>query len=168
MNFDRLNKWMTLAANFGVLAGIVFLGVEISQNTTATQSESLEARTDRLMSITTSMIQSEQLLSAVSKLKFLDDFCNPNRELVEDLTPEERAAFTSFLYSNWIRFENAYYQFQSSNIDEFQFEFVTMKVMYSYIPWFEMFDVYQAEFAQDILDIRGVDFKDDPRCINFQ
>ena len=32
MDFDRLNKWMTLAANVGVLAGIVFLAFEIRQN----------------------------------------------------------------------------------------------------------------------------------------
>lgn len=29
---DRLNRWLTLGANFGVLAGIVFLAVEIRQN----------------------------------------------------------------------------------------------------------------------------------------
>ena len=32
MDFDRLNRWMTLAANVGVLAGIVFLAFEIRQN----------------------------------------------------------------------------------------------------------------------------------------
>ena len=33
MNLDKLNKWLTLAANLGVIAGIIFLGIEISQNT---------------------------------------------------------------------------------------------------------------------------------------
>lgn len=32
MNLDQLNKWLTLAANFGVLAGIIFLGLEIRQS----------------------------------------------------------------------------------------------------------------------------------------
>lgn len=32
MNSDRLNRWLTLAANVGVLVGIVFLALEIRQN----------------------------------------------------------------------------------------------------------------------------------------
>jgi|MEHZ01.5.fsa_nt_MEHZ011436741.1_11 hypothetical protein len=34
MNMDSLNKWLTLAANIGVIAGIVFLGIEIRNNNT--------------------------------------------------------------------------------------------------------------------------------------
>lgn len=40
MNLDSLNKWLTLAANIGVIAGIIFLGLELNQNTTAVQSAS--------------------------------------------------------------------------------------------------------------------------------
>jgi hypothetical protein len=32
MNTDRLNRWLTLGANFGVLIGIVFLAIEVRQN----------------------------------------------------------------------------------------------------------------------------------------
>jgi len=32
MHLNRLNKWLTLLANFGVVAGIIFLAVEIRQN----------------------------------------------------------------------------------------------------------------------------------------
>ena len=32
MDSDRLNKWLTLAANIGVIAGIVFLALELRQN----------------------------------------------------------------------------------------------------------------------------------------
>ena len=32
MNIDNVNKWLTLLANFGVVAGIVFLGIEVRQN----------------------------------------------------------------------------------------------------------------------------------------
>ena len=39
MDSDRLNRWMTLGANIGVLAGILFLAFELQQNTVATQLE---------------------------------------------------------------------------------------------------------------------------------
>jgi hypothetical protein len=32
MNNSKLNDWMTLTANVAVLAGIVFLGLELQQN----------------------------------------------------------------------------------------------------------------------------------------
>jgi hypothetical protein len=37
MNLRALNHWLTLAANIGVMAGIIFLAYEIQQNTLATQ-----------------------------------------------------------------------------------------------------------------------------------
>ena len=47
MNMDSVNKWLMLVANIGVIAGIVFLAVEVSQNTKVAQSsarqESLNA-----------------------------------------------------------------------------------------------------------------------------
>ena len=39
MNLDSTNRWLTLAANVGVLAGIIFLAYEIQQNTAATRLE---------------------------------------------------------------------------------------------------------------------------------
>ena len=37
MDLDRLNRWLSLGANLGVMAGIIFLAVELQQNTVATQ-----------------------------------------------------------------------------------------------------------------------------------
>ena len=39
MNLDSTNRWLTLAANIGVLAGIIFLAFELQQNTVATRLE---------------------------------------------------------------------------------------------------------------------------------
>ena len=41
MNIGKLNHWLTLLANVGVIAGIVFLAVEIRTATTAGQSASI-------------------------------------------------------------------------------------------------------------------------------
>ena len=34
INRDRLNWWLTVLANLGVLGGLVFVGLEVRQNTT--------------------------------------------------------------------------------------------------------------------------------------
>ncbi|NCF74663.1 MAG: hypothetical protein GWP67_14315 [Gammaproteobacteria bacterium] len=39
VNLDSTNRWLTLAANIGVLAGIIFLAYELQQNTVATRVE---------------------------------------------------------------------------------------------------------------------------------
>ncbi len=40
VNLDSANRWLTLATNFGVIAGIAFLAFELRQNTIATEVES--------------------------------------------------------------------------------------------------------------------------------
>ena len=40
MKVERLNHWLTLLANFGVLAGIVFLALELQQNTEMMRAQS--------------------------------------------------------------------------------------------------------------------------------
>ena len=44
MNMDSVNKWLTLAANFGVIAGILFLAIELNQNNELLEAEAREAR----------------------------------------------------------------------------------------------------------------------------
>ena len=36
---DRLNQWLTLVANIGVVAGVLFVGFEIKQNTEQVQAQ---------------------------------------------------------------------------------------------------------------------------------
>jgi hypothetical protein len=45
MDSDKINRWLTLAANIGVLAGIIFLAMELQQNN---EILSAQARRDQL------------------------------------------------------------------------------------------------------------------------
>ena len=45
---EKLNQWMTLVANVGVVAGIVFLAFEISQNTEQMMSTSIQNLSERM------------------------------------------------------------------------------------------------------------------------
>jgi len=55
VNLDRLNRWLTLAANIGVIAGILFLAYELQQNQLIASSENIlsyqSIRNDVLSSI---------------------------------------------------------------------------------------------------------------------
>ena len=43
MNMDSVNKWLILVANIGVIAGIVFLGIEIDQNQSSIENSNIIA-----------------------------------------------------------------------------------------------------------------------------
>ena len=38
MNFDKLNQWLTLVANIGMVTGIVFVAIEVNQNSTISEA----------------------------------------------------------------------------------------------------------------------------------
>jgi hypothetical protein len=46
MDLDKVNKWLTLVANFAILAGLVFLALEIQQNTNAVRSAAVQEATN--------------------------------------------------------------------------------------------------------------------------
>jgi hypothetical protein len=43
MDKDRLNRWLTLGANLGVLVGIIFLAIELRQNNTQLELQSYQS-----------------------------------------------------------------------------------------------------------------------------
>ena len=49
---DKLNQWLTLVANLGVVAGIIFLAYEIQQNTNAMTTETTAKYLDNWIEIT--------------------------------------------------------------------------------------------------------------------
>ena len=50
MNIDRVNSWLTLVGNVGILVGIGFLVVEINQNTQATTAASRDSAVEHVLS----------------------------------------------------------------------------------------------------------------------
>ncbi|MBL4572696.1 MAG: hypothetical protein JKY86_06445 [Gammaproteobacteria bacterium] len=50
MGIDKINTWLTLLANLGVLAGIVFLGIEIQQNTNMVRTQTRDNMAEKQLS----------------------------------------------------------------------------------------------------------------------
>jgi hypothetical protein len=59
MNGEKLNHWVSIIANFGVLLGIVILVVELNQNTTALQTEATWSRMEIASEIQKAHIEGE-------------------------------------------------------------------------------------------------------------
>ena len=56
MDSDRLNRWLTLFANFAVVAGIVILAIEVRQNNTLLEAEARSNRTRNVQAFNDKMM----------------------------------------------------------------------------------------------------------------
>ncbi len=107
MNLDRLNRWMTLAANIGVLAGIMFLSFELRQNTMASRMEAASDFQDSFSKIEFFIAQSPEFAELLVK----------GRE-GEEVSVTGQLRLTVF-YGNVLRtWQNSYLQFLSGALDK--------------------------------------------------
>jgi hypothetical protein len=107
MKLDIANKWFTLIANIGVLAGIIFLAYELQQNTVATH---LEAASN----FHSSFSEIEMLIAGDSEFSSL---------LIKGRTGAELTVHEEFrlrvFYGNVLRqWQYIHYQFLSDALDE--------------------------------------------------
>jgi hypothetical protein len=74
---DKLNKWLSLFANIGVLAGIGFLAYEIRQNTDATHAQTREAILVATQSELEAVREDPNLIHSITK----DDQLNADEQI---------------------------------------------------------------------------------------
>lgn len=101
MNTEKLERWISLGANVGVLAGIVFLGVEIQQNTETTRAQMIQSRAEVAINLAAETFNSEFIPAIIGK-----------GDLPETLTEEE-----SFRLMTWVR---ASLRNQDNNFQQYQ------------------------------------------------
>lgn len=81
MKLSNINEWVTFSANVGMLAGIIFLVVEIRQTNTLMEEEALASRMNMAMEIELVPVRNPELMELFFK---------------SDLTPVDLAKINSF------------------------------------------------------------------------
>lgn len=108
----RFENWANMAASLGVLFGIVFLGLEIRQNTEMMRSQARDSITDKQMMfsewVTT---EPEMAVAIVSAGRGLDQ-----------MEQEHLIMYSYFMAGVWREWENSYYQYQEGLFDATEFE----------------------------------------------
>jgi hypothetical protein len=111
MEADKVHRWLTLGANFGVLIGIILLVVELDQNRemvrAQTRNEISQQLTNRLLMIGSS--------SQVANLK-------RRAEAGEELTADEEYQYFLLFVANMRDWENMHYQYRHDTFDENEFD----------------------------------------------
>ena len=106
---DKLNQWLTLIANVGVLVGIFFLAFEVQQNTTAIRSQTRAA--------VFSGVQ-EELWKNMEYPDVTLNMLTTEREP----TPEEKIRFDAWMMASMKAREFAWLEYESGNFDPVQWE----------------------------------------------
>lgn len=96
---NRFDKWVTLTANLGVVAGLIILAAEVNQNTNAMIATASSDIYDQSLGYFALGMDNEVI--AVARFKFAND---------EELTPFESDQLWWYQYYNFRIFENIYLQ----------------------------------------------------------
>lgn len=108
MKLDSLNKWLTLLANFGVVLGIIFLAVEVSQNNDALEAQSRNYWVERRMVMMQMLISDPELEVLLRKSTAGE----------EPLTDAEKARVGTVAYRVMVSFAHQYDEFSRGRLSE--------------------------------------------------
>jgi hypothetical protein len=110
LNTDKLNQWLTLGANLGVLAGLLLLVIELSQNHEMMRSQTRHEMSAGIVDLLQTPANNEQLADLILRAG-----------RGEDLTDVERFQFelrTNALLRYW---EDVHYQYRAGLYDAVEF-----------------------------------------------
>lgn len=80
---DRLNRWLTLGANLGVLLGLIILIIEVRQNATLTRAQMETRRNDLLAEIELSLASPEVAAAWVKSIRAPESLTDVEIRMVE-------------------------------------------------------------------------------------
>ena len=111
MDSEKLNSWLTLAANVGVIAGIVFLAIEIRQNSDSIRAQTRAQLADGVTELFSVNMNDKEYAGVLMRGNNL-----------EDLTPVERYQYYRHR-SAWVHYwNNVAYQYELGMYEKSEFE----------------------------------------------
>jgi hypothetical protein len=154
MDADRLNKWLTLGANLGVLVGIILLILEIDQNRQAILAQTRNDIAQGAVGVISLAIDNPHLA---------DILVRSNRG--EELSESEEYMLSSRAEVIFRYWENVHYQYRLGTYDEGEFtrHMVTMKVVATDTAslrqyWCEKSSIFSEEYEKAANEIFGSEF----------
>ena len=147
---DPLNRWLSLLANVGVIAGIVFLAVEIRQNNVLMTASAYQARSNDLMQMSAMVAESEVLSSALTKSRL--NLCDADRFSLDGLSGQERTVLRQYLAAQLFRLQNLDQQYQHGLLDDEYHQGAVLGTIQLYMPIWRSAGLPQSRLGQQILD----------------
>jgi len=137
MNTDKLNKWLSLLANIGVVIGLALLIFEIRQNSELVRAQIHQARSDAYVSARQELADSEHIIVVWQKLEAAGG--PRNVSALSTLDPLETHRLYRYLQARAGDYDNLFYQHRQGYLDEEFYESrVKVSVKYFAPLWLEL------------------------------
>ncbi len=107
----KVSDWINLLSSIAVIMGIIFLGMEVRQNTNMMRSQTRDSISAKQMMFSEWVTNEMALAVTIAKVN-----------AGVPLEPGERVMQAYFMAGNWREWENSYYQFQQGLFDRTEFE----------------------------------------------
>lgn len=135
-NSNRNAKdWATIAANFGVVIGLVLLAYELHQSNKLAETTAYIDRLDQMQQTAAIFVESEYLPEIYQKLG-LDQTSSPVEAFdFGELSISERARLVSWERGVMLRMSGHYYQYLQGYLDEATGEKVLQDARSRYLRW---------------------------------
>jgi len=150
---SRIQSWLTLAANLGVIVSILLLAYEINQSTNATIAAASEGLTEHSLAFTSARLDNEVVARATYKSRHgqeLDEFEHDQLVLLQHM--------------NFRLFESAYLQFDRGLYEKSEWEryeriiaSLLNKNQHAIEMWSETSGGWSADFAEEVERIRDAE-----------
>jgi len=146
MKFEKINGWLTLVANFGVLIGIVLLIVELNQNQKMMKSQVRNEIATEIVDILYQIASNKELANIRRR-----------GDAGDSLSVDEYYRYDHIVTSFFRYWENVHFQYRNGLYDEGEFEYHMKAIMSAFQNnpgvqklWCDTQDLFASEFKEDI------------------
>jgi len=109
MNSKKVQDWLQVVGLFGVIASLIFVGLEMRQAQKIAMSQANQARADATANLLLAAAENPTFLSGTAKLV---------QGQAADMTPEELAARRLVTAASLFHYENLYLQYREGFVTD--------------------------------------------------
>ena len=106
---SKINEWLQVVGMFGVIASLIFVGLQMKQTQQIALSNTYQTRTAATV---------ESLIAAISSPEFLSASAKVYANKSDELTMQEAVAWEYFLGADMTLFENNHQQYEMGFLSE--------------------------------------------------
>ena len=164
MDADRANRWLTLVANISVVAGIIFLAIEVRQNTENARASAYQSRSIAASEWWSAFASSPEIIGAWVAFENAGGMNCPSDALAA-MSREDYLHLRSSLLANLVLLANDVYQYQIGNLDASLYNDIVAVRLKALIPLFDALEFsYPGAMAEETERLRQQIVKVETKC----
>ena len=141
MDTEKLNRWLTLTANFAVVIGIVFVAYEIQQNNELLKAEARQAWLENRVSSISEFVQNTDLVNSLALAR-----------AGEDLAPAEHERLMTYYLGWFVRWEWEHEQASLGVVDNLYGAEIYKSTFHSYPLTDEAWAMYRSVMSPEFVE----------------